>query len=161
MQQMNAPRRRVHSLIRGTVAGMSGDIKAPRVVNLLMLKHWTELYEDRDACRHLMTLGLNHEVRPILSQYDDGPVSEDQDRGQASLDLWSPGERHIARQIGDVRAFVLSRGAHVILYDREQITPDEVAEAGAYLITHGHGCVRQGNYLLALAAQRRRIAVTA
>ena len=53
-----------------------------------------------------------------------------------------------------MRAFVPSREAHIALYDPARITPEEVAEAGHYLIGHGQGCIKRGNGLLLLSRRR-------
>lgn len=72
--------------------------------------------------------------------------------------LWPEDEREFAELLRghDVRVYIPSRGAHVPLYDREQVTEDEVEEAAKYLIKQASGLTTRAQVMLTLAEFRRK-----
>jgi hypothetical protein len=74
---------------------------------------------------------------------------------QHQLDLWAASLRGTVLDIGVPRVFVPSRDEFVLLAP-DEITVDEIIEAGDYLVKKGQACIRRGNALLTLADQRRK-----
>lgn len=151
MAKLTETQHKIRELIGGVSATMHGGIQAPALVAAVMSRHWSNVHNDTEVLRHLISIGLSYEARALLNRYAD--PADDITDGQ--LTLFPEAERGVAKALeGLVRAYVPSRGEHVPIYDATQITPDELIEAGRYRITQGHGCIRAGNAMIRLAMLR-------
>lgn len=70
---------------------------------------------------------------------------------EEQLDFWPEHQRRYVREIGRDHVYVPSRGKYVALMPG-MITAAEVAEAGAFLISHSRDTAKRGRALKRLAA---------
>ena len=94
----------------------------------------------------------------LTASYDIGDLATNGSHEEsAQYSLWPQEEREFAELLrGHERVYVESRNAHVPLYDRDEISDDEVEEAGRYLIKQGQGNINRGEIMLTLADFRRK-----
>lgn len=111
---------------------------------------WDALKSDDDVLKHLVSRGLNQEIRAFLSRfYSNGETADDNRSHQ--LSMWTDERaKKCVEQIDRERIWVPSRGDFVELVP-DALSMEEMREAGEYLIQHGADCVRRGRLLLRLA----------
>lgn len=143
--------RRMRDLIRGAREEVNRD-NAPAIANAILSGMWTTVASDEDLLRHLVSRGLNQEIRMFLSRHrGDEEAEEPRDARVQQLSLWSDERaKDCIKQINRERVWVPSRGDFVELVP-DALSNDELREAGEYLIQHGADCVRRGRLLVRLA----------
>lgn len=119
----------------------------PAIAQIMLGKSFQrKLAGVRGLRMHLMSIGLNTEIRAYLKRNPDEGDGITQDQ----LGFWPGSLRPIIKEIDRARVFVPSRGEFVML-DPKAINSQEVKEAGEYLVAKGEDCIRVGELLKDLA----------
>jgi hypothetical protein len=142
----------LRSLINEARLACEHPNSSPAVSQLMMTKPFLKkIMRKRGVWLHLLTSGLNSEIRRFLKGND-----EDGDEATVDqLDLWPAHLRVTVEDIGRARVYVPTRGEYVPL-DPTAITIDETKEAGDFLIAKGQNTLRIGTQLVELAKLRGR-----
>ena len=119
----------------------------PAVTQLMLTKPFLRRLAKAHCQLHLLAIGLNHEIRLCLKQGDD---AGEESATARQLEFWPERHRAIVADIDRAAVYVPSRREFVPLQP-DALTPEQVREAGEYLITKGQHCVRIGTRLLTLA----------
>jgi hypothetical protein len=105
--------------------------------------------EDDELFTIVLTTALNKLVRDELKRFGENAAnSEGLRTGQ--LEMFPRDARTTVEQIGRSEVFVPSRNGFVPL-DPGELNPQEMDEAGEYLINHGSDCIRRGGLLRRLS----------
>jgi hypothetical protein len=134
-----------------TKAGGSRNLKSI-VTELLYGEFWNETQADATLHRQVMRVGWDHYGAAFLKTAtsvleESGVFTGVRDE---QLDLWPESARRLVQAIDRVGVFVPSAKQYLKL-EPDSITPEQVEEAGHYLITHGQDSMRRGERLIELS----------
>lgn len=149
MRQAVRPHDRARELIRHAREQSPNRDSAPAVANVMLTTLWGEIENDDGVLRHLVARGLNGVIRDLLKRHDgdDAPAPA----RARQVEMFPSAVRSLVEKIDRERVWVPSRDAFVELVP-DAMSPDEMREAGTYLLSHGQDTINRGKLLMALAA---------
>jgi hypothetical protein len=147
---MMKPTERLREVIRDARRSIGAPDNAPAVANAIISGMWQRIIEDTDVHRLLMARGLNAEIRAFLTRHCQYGSDDARAVRAEQLSMWPTEARQCVEQINRERVWVPSRDEFVELAP-DAVSPDEIREAGEYLLQHGADCIRRGRLLLRLA----------
>jgi hypothetical protein len=128
----------------------SDDPRSVPSVQNTMLQAEFMLRLDGDQRKYLMAIGLGKEIRDFFKE-------EDERNGaaiKAQIEMWPQNCRGLVSEIDRERIFVPSLGEFVPLLPNE-ISREQVLEAGQYLVKKGEETIRVGKLIVSLSKKMK------
>lgn len=164
MRQHSQVRERARDFVRAAQQQTQSKHSAPALTHILINQMREEVDADEEVSCLVLSAGWSAIVREALKGYEmspsgsydarDGDGGEDLDEAgparQRQFELWPERCRADLEEIGRAAIFVPSRGEHVPLMP-DDVTPDEIKEAGLYLMQKGEDCLKRGRALVRLS----------
>ncbi len=147
---MIKPTERLREVIRDARRAIGAPDNAPAVANAIISGMWQRIVEDADVHRLLMARGLNAEIRAFLTRHGQDGNEDARAIRAEQLSMWPTEAQQCVEQINRERVWVPSRNEFVELAP-DAVAPNEIREAGEYLLQHGADCIRRGRLLVRLA----------
>jgi hypothetical protein len=145
----NKSRDRMRHLIRHARLSIRHRGSVPAIVTEIARNASAVIREDDELFTIVLNTALNKLVRDELKRFSENPA-HGQGLRAGQLEMFPRDARTTVEQIGRSEVFVPSRNGFVPLNPGE-LSPQEMDEAGEYLIHHGSDCIRRGGLLRRLS----------
>jgi hypothetical protein len=146
---MTTPHDRMRALIREARLSVHHRGSVPAVVSELVRSASDTIRHDDDLFGLVLATALNKLVRDALKRSAESADHAEGLRAE-QMEMFPPEARPTVEQIDRAEVFVPSRDEFVPLLPGH-ISPQEMDEAGIYLIAHGADCIRRGEALRRLS----------
>lgn len=146
---MTTPRDRMRTLIREARLSVRHRGSVPAIVGEVVRNAAEEIRKDDQLFSVVLATALNKLIRDELKRSAESADHAEGLRAE-QMEMFPPDARATVEQIGRGEVFVPSRNAFVPLLP-SHLQPQEMDEAGKYLIDHGGDCIRRGGLLRRLS----------
>jgi hypothetical protein len=146
---MTTPRDRMRTLIRAARLSVRHRGSVPAIVGEVVRNAAEEIRKDDQLFSVVLATALNKLIRDELKRSAESADHAEGLRAE-QMEMFPPDARATVEQIGRGEVFVPSRNAFVPLLP-SHLQPQEIDEAGKYLIDHGGDCIRRGGLLRRLS----------
>lgn len=146
---MSTPRDRMRTLIRAARLGIQHRGSVPAIVGEVVRNAADEIRKDDELFAVVLSTALNKLIRDELKRSAESADHAEGLRAE-QMEMFPPDARATVEQIDRGEVFVPSRNAFVPLLP-SHLQPQEIDEAGKYLIDHGGDCIRRGGLLRRLS----------
>lgn len=146
---MTTPRDRMRTLIREARLSVRQRGSVPAIVGEVVRNAADEIRKDDQLFSVVLATALNKLIRDELKRSAESADHAEGLRAE-QMEMFPPDARATVEQIGRGEVFVPSRNAFVPLLP-SHLQPQEIDEAGKYLIDHGGDCIRRGGLLRRLS----------
>ena len=146
---MTTPRDRMRTLIRAARLSVRHRGSVPAIVGEVVRNAADEIRKDDQLFSVVLATALNKLIRDELKRSAESADHAEGLRAE-QMEMFPPDARATVEQIGRGEVFVPSRNAFVPLLP-SHLQPQEIDEAGKYLIDHGGDCIRRGGLLRRLS----------
>lgn len=146
---MTTPHDRMRTLIREARVRAQHRGSVPAIVGELVRNAAEEIRKDDQLFGVVLATALNKLIRDELKRSAESADHAEGLRAE-QMEMFPPDARTTVEQIARGEVFVPSRNAFVPLLP-SHLQPQEIDEAGKYLIDHGGDCIRRGGLLRRLS----------
>lgn len=142
---MTTPHDRMRTLIREARISVHHRGNVPAIVGEIVRSASETIRQDDKLFAVVLSTALNKLIRDDLKRSAESADHAEGLRAE-QMEMFPQDARATVEQIGRGEVFVPSRNAFVPLLP-SHLLPQEIDEAGKYLIDHGGDCIRRGGLL--------------